>query len=87
MPRTDLKELAHRSGDGLEVTLWWRREDNSLLVAVDDARSGDLFQLDVDHHDAMDAFHHPYAHAAHRGIAFAASNHTAVHALTPSAPS
>jgi hypothetical protein len=80
MPRTDLKELAHRSGDGLEVTLWWRREDNSLLVAVDDARSGDVFQLEVDHRSAMDVFHHPYAHAAHRGVVFAVGTHTAVHA-------
>jgi hypothetical protein len=80
MPRTDVEELAHRSGDGLEVTLWWRPEDDSLLVVVDDARSGDLFQLDVDHRDAMDAFDHPYAYAAHRGVAFAAANKIAVHA-------
>ena len=80
MPRTDIEELAHRSGDGLEVTLWWSREDDSLLVVVDDVRSGDLFQLEVDHRDAIDAFNHPYAHAAHRGVAFAAGNKTAVYA-------
>ena len=62
------------------MTLWWCREDDSLLVVVDDARSGDLFQLEVDHRDAMDAFHHPYAYAAHRGIGFAVGPHTAVHA-------
>ena len=78
MSRTDVNELAHRSGDGLEVTLWWRTADDSLVVIVADVRTRDLFQLEVDARTAMDAFHHPYAYAAQRGIAYTLGDRTPV---------
>jgi hypothetical protein len=67
-----LKELAHRANDGVEVALYWNRATNALTVVVDDARSGDLFEIEVAANDALDAFHHPYAYAAHTGVDYVA---------------
>jgi hypothetical protein len=76
----DLEELAHRATDGVEVTLFWNRITNRLTVVVDDARSGDLFELVVTAQNALDAFNHPYAYAAHTGIEYAAGTRVPVHA-------
>jgi hypothetical protein len=35
-----------------------------------DRTCGDCFELDVEAEYALDAFHHPYAYAAHRGILY-----------------
>jgi hypothetical protein len=75
-----LKELAHRANDGVEVALYWNRISNRLTVVVDDARSGDLFEVEVDAKNALDAFHHPYAYAAHTGIEYVAGNREPVYA-------
>jgi hypothetical protein len=61
-------ELDFRAGDGLEVTLLWNPETNRVTVSVFDAKTGDDFGIDVDAADALDAFHHPYAYAANRGV-------------------
>jgi hypothetical protein len=74
------RELAYRAADGVEVGLFWSTSDNGLRVVVDDARSGDLFELEVDADRALDAFEHPYAYAAHRGIDYVAGNRVAVYA-------
>jgi hypothetical protein len=63
-------ELAHRESDGLEVSLLWTKADNSLIVSVADAKSGDTFELSVGDHDPLGVFHHPYAYAALHGIAY-----------------
>ena len=73
-------ELAHRANDGVEVGLYWHRDADELVLVVDDARSGDLFQLEVSAAEALDAFEHPYAYAAHRGIEYAAGLRTPVYA-------
>ena len=65
-------ELDFRSNDGLEVALLWQPETNRVTVSVFDAKNGDDFDLDVDPAEAMDAFHHPYAYAANRGVHFVA---------------
>jgi hypothetical protein len=70
------RELDYRSTDGLEVTLLWQPETNAVAVKVFDAKTGDDFDLDVDASDAMDAFHHPYAYAASRGLHFVAGTRT-----------
>jgi hypothetical protein len=57
------RELARRSGDGLEVTLLWFEDSGHVEVRVLDSRSGDRFQIRVDPTDALDAFHHPFAYA------------------------
>ena len=40
-----------------------------MTVAVDDAKTGDAFTIDVREDErALEVFHHPYAYAAFRGI-------------------
>jgi hypothetical protein len=63
-----IRELDRRGRDGIDVRLLWNRTDDQLVVAVFDAKTGDAFELEVEGRDALDAFHHPYAHAAFRGI-------------------
>ena len=74
------KELAHRAADGVEVGLYWQTDTDRLVLVVDDSRSGDLFELEVSAAEALDAFEHPYAYAAHRGVEYAAGLRTPVHA-------
>jgi hypothetical protein len=66
MPTIDpqtIRELAHRAGDGLEVTLVWHEDDNRVVVVVDDARTGERFEIEVPTTSALDAFEHPFAYA------------------------
>lgn len=65
---TSTRELDFRSNHGLEVALLWEPETNRVSVSVFDRRSGDDFTLEVDPAEALDAFHHPYAFAASRGV-------------------
>lgn len=66
-----VKELAHRATDGLEVALLWHESASSVSVAVSDSRTGEAFELVLGNNDnALDVFHHPYAHAAYRGVDF-----------------
>ena len=58
------RELAARESDGVHVFLLWDPSDNGLTVSVDDPRVGDRFQLAVAPDRALDAFYHPFAHAA-----------------------
>jgi hypothetical protein len=67
---TERQELAHRVTDGVEVALLWERAGNRVTVAVNDARTGAEFEFEVDTRCAMDAFNHPYAYAASKGILF-----------------
>jgi hypothetical protein len=66
-------ELDYRANDGVEVWLLWTRDDNRLFVLVVDSKADDSFEIDVDAAHALDTFHHPYAYAAARGIAYCAS--------------
>jgi hypothetical protein len=64
-------ELASRVSNGISVTLLWSRETNLVTVAVADEANGDFFELVLEEHEqALDVFHHPYAHAAARGVEF-----------------
>jgi hypothetical protein len=65
---SELRELAHRASDGVEVVLVWHEVTNELTVSVSDARSGVYFTLPARPDQALDVFHHPYAHAASRGL-------------------
>lgn len=60
-PTTAPRELCHRSGDGIEVTLWWLPSERRLQVGVVDTKLNESFQLPVDPHRAMRVFTHPYA--------------------------
>ena len=57
-----MKELAHRQGDGCEVTLVWRQDDDVLEVVVEDWRSGERFTVEAPKDKALDVFNHPFAY-------------------------
>jgi hypothetical protein len=61
-----IRELDHRTGDGLDVTLLWYPQTDRVSVAVVDVRSGEAFELTVPGADALEAFKHPYAYATRR---------------------
>jgi hypothetical protein len=65
------RELEQRNNDGIDVRLVWRPLDESLVVIVDDERSGESFRLKVEPADAHDVFEHPYAYAAWLELAVA----------------
>jgi len=66
-------ELAARESNGLRVRLFWWRPTDYVTVTVDDSTNGESFELVVEQHEqALDVFHHPYAHAAAKGIGYAA---------------
>jgi hypothetical protein len=58
-----VRELDRRISDGIEVVLRWNPRTNEVTVAVEDGRTGDAFEFDVQAEDALVAFHHPYAYA------------------------
>lgn len=62
-PPNPLRELDHRTNDGIEVQLLWDPRTDRVSVALTDARSGEMLHFDVDGADALDAFRHPYAYA------------------------
>ena len=65
------RELDFRSADGLEVALLWHTESDVLSVIASDTRTGRAFELVLgEGDDPLDVFNHPYAYAAHRGLAF-----------------
>ncbi len=74
------RELAHRANDGVEVGLYWHADADLLVLTLADSRSGDSFELEVTGDRALDAFEHPYAYAAHRGVEYAAGPRSPVHA-------
>jgi hypothetical protein len=63
---TERRELAHRTSDGIEVTLLWSKPSSRVTIAVHDARSGEAFEVEVEGSAALDAFNHPYAYPATR---------------------
>jgi hypothetical protein len=60
---TTVRELDHRTNDGLDVNMLWDSEIDRVYVTVEDHRHGDGFVVEVDPADALDAFHHPFAYA------------------------
>ena len=59
----NLRELAQREQDSLEITLFWDAHSNEVSLEVVDQRDESSFLLPVAGHCALDAFHHPYAYA------------------------
>jgi hypothetical protein len=62
------RELALRSSNGVEVGLYWSKTTNRVSIEVFDQRLDAGFEFEVDGADALEAFNHPYAYAATRGI-------------------
>jgi hypothetical protein len=69
----DWKELASRERDGLVVSLLWSRSAGRVTLAVADQNLDEEFQINVAGAHALDAFYHPFAYAAGRGLAFGAA--------------
>jgi hypothetical protein len=69
------RELAHRMGDGLHVTLFWSKPADRVTVEVLDERLDERFEFDVEGRDALDAFHHPYAYGTGRAFDLHAAAH------------
>jgi hypothetical protein len=63
---TERRELAHRTSDGIDVTLFWSESTNRITLEVLDSRSGERLEFDVDRPAALDAFNHPYVYAPDR---------------------
>lgn len=59
----NLRELDHRTSDGIDVQLLWDPATNGVSIAVADGRSGEVLHFGVDGREATDAFHHPFAYA------------------------
>ena len=62
------RELAHRTGNGIDVTLFWTKSTNAVTIAAIDTHSGEVLEFEVDAGRALDAFNHPYAYAAAVGV-------------------
>jgi hypothetical protein len=61
--------LAKRKNAGIQVTLLWAEDTNTVVVVVRDDGTDEQFELTVEPGaDALDTFEHPYAHAAWRGV-------------------
>ncbi|HEY7537280.1 MAG TPA: hypothetical protein VH721_04785 [Gaiellaceae bacterium] len=56
------RELAHRLSGGIEVTLYWRADDNSTHIEVKGRASDEQLAFAVAGEHALDAFYHPFAH-------------------------
>jgi hypothetical protein len=67
------EELHRRASAGLEVTLLWSRGAGKLVVSVADTMTGESFELPVAREEALEAFNHPFAYAAGRGITWGAT--------------
>jgi hypothetical protein len=67
------EELASRESNGIRVSLIWSRSDDNLMVTVHDASTDSAFEIAVGQASPLDVFNHPFAHAAFRGIPYAAA--------------
>lgn len=59
------RELVHRVGSGLEVTLYWNAADNSTSIDVRHVDSDATMRFAAPGDQAIDAFHQPLAHVRH----------------------
>jgi hypothetical protein len=63
----DLVDIATRSGGGIEVTLIWNREEESLIVFAYDALTSEEVAIAVTGAEAAEVYQHPFAYA-HRSV-------------------
>ena len=61
-----MTELAHRTSNGLDVSLLWSRHTGRLVVTVNDMHTDESFSLDAPSHRALDVYRHPFAYASSR---------------------
>jgi hypothetical protein len=65
---TQRSELAHRSTDGIEVSLFWSKPINRVTIELVDNRIDGRLEFEVARDKALDAFRHPYAYAPARAL-------------------
>ncbi len=58
------RELHQRVNDGLDVRLLWNSLTDHVSVTIEDERTGEFFELDVDPRDALTAFYDPFGYAS-----------------------
>jgi hypothetical protein len=63
MSRSKRRELARRTGAGVDVTLYWHHVLDELIVCVRDKRNGAHFEIRPPRYLALDVYYHPYAYA------------------------
>lgn len=63
------RELAYRVNAGLEITLYWDARDNTTTIEVHHAETAETIAFPVPAEQALDAFHHPFAHLAEQEAA------------------
>jgi hypothetical protein len=56
------RELDYRESDGISVSLLWYEDSDRVVLRLVDSETDEVFELDVAHGDALDAFRHPYAY-------------------------
>jgi hypothetical protein len=56
-------ELARRSTDGIEVSLFWNGPTDRVTIELVDRRFEEHLEFEVAPDKALDAFRHPYAYA------------------------
>ena len=69
---TQFRELAHRSNNGVNVTLSWHTKTHELLVCVYDERCDVYFEIQPKRDFALDVYYHPYAHVGYADDGLAA---------------
>ncbi len=69
---SETRELDARAAEGIDVRLFWHPSTDILSISVFDSTRKESFELVVDPDEALDAFHHPFAYAAFRGVSFEA---------------
>jgi hypothetical protein len=62
------RELASRTSNDLEITLWWDPRINAASVSIWDWKRDSHFELAVGNDRALDVFNHPFAYASPRGL-------------------
>jgi hypothetical protein len=58
------KELATRTSGEIRVSLRWRREDDRVVVVVENPSTEEIFELEARRDNALDVFYHPFAYMA-----------------------
>lgn len=62
---TEPRELDSRTSDGIHVQLLWHPLDGHVSVAVNDTKTSEAFELEVQYGQRpLDVFRHPFAYEA-----------------------
>jgi hypothetical protein len=58
----DIRELAQRRSQNLEITLLWNRRTQRVSIAIHDYAADERTVFRVPNDRALDAFHHPFVY-------------------------